>query len=166
MTPSIPGTTTEAGPAFAEPSPQALTASLDLQADERLEPALEPAIRLHEPAAIVASPAVASTGSIGAPLPLSFLRHLLGQLGELNLSHLSDLLPALRILAIALAAGLALRITGAVLGSLNDLPLLGNLLELVGLIQFVQLISRHALKHQKRAELLARIQELKRQLLG
>jgi len=36
----------------------------------------------------------------------------------------------------------------------------------VGLIQFVQLISRHALKHQKRAELLARIQELKRQLLG
>jgi hypothetical protein len=166
MTPSIPGTTTEAGPAFAEPSPQALTASLDLQADERLDPALEPAIRLHEPAAIVASPAVASTGSIGAPLPLSFLRHLLGQLGELNLSHLSDLLPALRILAIALTAGLALRITGAVLGSLNDLPLLGNLLELVGLIQFVQLISRHALKHQKRAELLARIQELKRQLLG
>lgn len=166
MTPSIPGTTTEAGPAFAEPGLQPFAASLDLQADQRPEPAPEAAIRLREPAAMVASPAVASTGSIGAQLPLSFLRHLLGQLGELKLSHLSDLLPALRILAIALTAGLALRITGAVLGSLNDLPLLGSLLELVGLIQFVQLISRHALKHQKRAELLARIQELKRQLLG
>jgi hypothetical protein len=166
MSPSIPGTTTEAVPAFAEPSPQAIKALLDLKAHQRPEPALEPGIRLPEPAAIVASPAVAGTGSIGAPLPLSFLRHLLGQLGELKPSHLSDLLPALRILAIALAAGLALRITGAVLGSLNDLPLVGSLLELVGLIQFVQLISRHALKHQKRAELLARIQELKRQLLG
>ncbi|MEY3735390.1 MAG: domain of cyanobacterial aminoacyl-tRNA synthetase, partial [Cyanobacteriota bacterium] len=99
-------------------------------------------------------------------LPLALLRHLLDQVSQLKLSQLTDLLPALRILALALAAGLVLKLTGAVLGSLNELPLLGGLLELVGLIRMVQLLSRHALKQQKRAELLGRIQALKRELLG
>lgn len=87
-------------------------------------------------------------------------------MSQLKLSQIADLAPALRILALALCAGLVLKITAAVIGSINELPLLGGLLELVGLIKMVQLLSRHALKQQKRAELLGRIQELKRQLLG
>lgn len=130
------------------------------------EPGPQPTIRPPEPAAILIRPSLKNAESTVSSLPLSLLRHLLRQITELKLSTLSDLVPALRIVAIALAAGLVVRITGAVLGSLNDLPLLGGLLELVGLIKLIQLISRHALRQQKRAELLARIQELKRRLLG
>lgn len=151
---SSPSGTTSASapssePAFAEPDHQ--TRSLPL----------EPLV----PAPLMTTPAAASANA-ARPLPLALLRHLLNQVSQVKLSQLTDLLPALRILALALTAALVLKLTGAVLGSLNELPLLGGLLELVGLIRMVQLVSRHALKQQKRAELLGRIQELKRQLLG
>ena len=126
----------------------------------------EPAIRLPEPAPITPQATPPAPPAPAGGLPLTVLRHLLHRLGDLKLSQLPDLVPALQILGLALAAGLTVRITGAVLTSINDTPLLGGLLELVGLIRFVQLVSRHALKQQKRAELLARIQELRRQLLG
>lgn len=114
---------------------------------------------------IQTGPVLANTESRGSALPLSLLRHLLRQASALKMNTLTDLLPALKIVAIALAAGLVVRITGAVLGSLSALPLLGDLLELVGLIKGIDLLSRHALRQQKRAELLARIQELKSRLL-
>lgn len=159
MIPATSGTST--------PAPLDLAASnaspLNLSLESPSGAAQLPLIRPSEPAPIVGSPAEPSASGT---LPLSLLSHLLRQLSELKLAQLADLLPALRLLAIALSAGLVAKLTAAVLGSINALPLLGGLLELVGLIRFVQLLSRHALKQQKRAELLARIQELKRQLIG
>ena len=52
------------------------------------------------------------------------------------------------------------------LSAINELPLLGRLLELVGLVSAIQFISRNALRRQKRAELLARIEALKADLIG
>ena len=72
----------------------------------------------------------------------------------------------MRILGLAVAAGVGLKLTGAVLSAINELPLLGRLLELVGLVSAIQFISRNALRRQKRAELLARIDALKADLIG
>lgn len=159
---STPGLSPQVVTALAgsgdDPAPSLLDSAPDSET--------QPTIGLSEPAAILIRPSLKNAEHSSQSLPLSLLRHLLRQVSQLKLSTLNDLVPALRIVAIALAAGLVVRITGAVLGSLNDLPLLGGLLELVGLIQLVQLISRHALRQQKRAELLARIQDLKRRLLG
>lgn len=91
---------------------------------------------------------------------------LLPLLAASPLRSLDDLLAAARILGLALLAGIALRLTGATLGALNDVPLLGGLLELVGLLSLLRFLARHALRQQKRAELLERIRQLRRQLLG
>lgn len=159
MIPATSGTSTPAAMDLAAPNDSPLLSTLESPSGA----SQPPLIRLPEPAPIVE---VASEPSKAGALPLSLLSHLLRQLSELKLAQLADLLPALRILAIALAAGLVVKLTAAVLGSLNEWPLLGGLLELVGLIRFVQLLSTHALKQKKRAELLARIQDLKRQLIG
>ncbi|WP_053068275.1 CAAD domain-containing protein [Synechococcus sp. GFB01] len=94
------------------------------------------------------------------------MAQLLGLLSASPLRSLDDLLAAGRILMLALLAGLALRLTGATLGAINDLPLLGGLLELVGLVSLLQFLARHALRQQKRAELLERIRQLRSRLLG
>lgn len=161
---TAPLTSPSAAPTFAEPEIQPGSLPIEAVAPAPLSEATV-VIAASAPAALVTSPA-ASGANDARPLPLALLRHLLDQVSQVKLSQLADLVPALRILALALTAALVLKLTGAVLGSLNELPLLGGLLELVGLIRMVQLISRHALKQQKRAELLGRIQVLKRELLG
>jgi hypothetical protein len=99
-------------------------------------------------------------------LPLQLLNQLLARLAALNLRSLAELLPALRLVAILAAAGFVVKLTGATLDALNDIPMLGRLLELVGLISALNFLGRNALKSQKRAELLARIQTLRKELLG
>ena len=99
-------------------------------------------------------------------LPLQLLNQLLARLAALNLRSLAELLPALRLVAILAAAGFVVKLTGATLDVLNDIPMLGRLLELVGLISALNFLGRNALKSQKRAELLARIQTLRKELLG
>ena len=79
---------------------------------------------------------------------------------------LEQLLPALRILGLSVVAGIGLKLTAAVLGSIDELPLLGRLLQLVGLVTAIQFLSRNALQQRQRAVLLARIETLKRDLLG
>lgn len=103
----------------------------------------------------------------GAPgLPLAVLRHLLAAIATTPLRTLQDTLPALRILALAVAAGLALKLTGATLHAIDELPLLGGLLELVGLVSLLRFLARNALRQRKRAELLSRIEDLRKQLMG
>jgi hypothetical protein len=144
---------------FAEP--------VDLQLDRESVPAVE--IRSAEPAPLVAS---ASKGAAGDStrellgLPLQFLNQLLQKLGSAKLDSLADLIPSARLVAIALLAGVALKLTGATLGAINDIPLLGGLLELIGLVSMLNFLARNALKHQKRAELLSRIRKLKQDFLG
>jgi hypothetical protein len=99
-------------------------------------------------------------------LPLQLHNQLLARLATLRLQSLAELLPALRLVAILAAAGFVVKLTGATLDALNDIPMLGRLLELVGLISALNFLGRNALKSQKRAELLARIQTLRKELLG
>jgi hypothetical protein len=101
----------------------------------------------------------------GPGQPLQFLNHLLQSFGATRLQSLADGLPAVRILVLAGLAGVALRLKGATLGAINEIPLLGGLLELVGLVALLHVLARHALKQQKRAELLERIRTLRNDLL-
>ena len=139
---------------------------------EFAEPAVE--IRAAEPAPLVASASPGATGD-GAGgdstrellgLPLQFLNQLLQRIGSAKLDSLADLIPAARLVGIALLAGVALKLTGATLGAINDVPLLGGLLELTGLVTMLNFLARNALKQQKRAELLGRIRKLKQDFLG
>ncbi|MCS5705679.1 hypothetical protein NZK27_05690 [Synechococcus sp. FGCU-3] len=117
-----------------------------------------------EPAKADAPAAAASSEVLG--LPLKLLNELLAKIGSTQLHSLADLVPALRILALAVVAGIALKLTSATLGAIDDLPLVGGLLELVGLVSLLNFLARNAFKQQKRAELLGRIQKLKTDLLG
>jgi hypothetical protein len=53
-----------------------------------------------------------------------------------------------------------------VLVSIDELPMLGRLLQLVGLVTAIRFLSRNAMQQQQRAALLARIQKLKLDVLG
>ena len=152
---------------FAEPAEPAT-----LQLDPESVPAVE--IRAAEPAPLVASASHGAAGDSAAGdgarellgLPLQFLNQLLQRVGSAKLDSLADLIPAARLLGIALLAGVALKLTGATLGAINDVPLLGGLLELTGLVSLLNFLARNALKQQKRAELLSRIRKLKQDFLG
>ena len=149
---------------FAEPAV--------LELDPESLPAVE--IRAAEPAPLVASAShgAEADGAVGDSarellgLPLQFLNQLLQRIGSAKLDSLADLIPAARLLGIALLAGVALKLTGATLGAINDVPLLGGLLELTGLVTMLNFLARNALKQQKRAELLSRIRKLKQDFLG
>ena len=118
------------------------------------------------PAAPAAQPASDTQTSKLLGLPLQLVNQLLARLGAAPLRNLADLLPALRLVSLLVVAGITLKLTGATLGAINELPLVGRLLELVGLISALQFVAANALRSQKRAELLARIQKLKRDFLG
>jgi hypothetical protein len=133
---------------------------------------LEPA-----PPSAAPSPARAIVGSVPAPkvaavrpaataLPPTLLAHLLRQVASMPIERMADLLPALRILALVLASAVVLRITAATLDAIDGVPLVGGLLQLVGLVSALSFLSRQALRQQKRAELMVRIDQLRRDLLG
>ena len=156
---------------FAEPD-EPVALELEPEPVDFAEPAVE--IRAAEPAPLVASANHGSEGD-GAGgdsarellgLPLQFLNQLLQRIGSAKLDSLADLIPAARLVGIALLAGVALKLTGATLGAINDIPFLGGLLELTGLVAMLNFLSRNALKQQKRAELLGRIRKLKQDFLG
>ena len=152
---------------FAEPAEPAV-----LELEPEPLPAVE--IRAAEPAPLVASANPGAAGDWAAGdsarelrgLPLQFLNQLLQRIGSAKLDSLADLIPAARLVGIALLAGVALKLTGATLGAINDVPLLGGLLELTGLVTMLNFLARNALKQQKRAELLSRIRKLKQDFLG
>ena len=131
-----------------------------------LEPAPEPPT-LDIPVATAAPLAPSEPGASAVlGLPLQFLNQLLQKLGATPLESLADLVPALQILALAVLAGIALKLTGATLGAINEIPLVGGLLELVGLVALLNSLARNAFKQQQRAELLDRIRKLRKDLLG
>lgn len=109
---------------------------------------------------------VGSVPAPGAPLPAPLLAHLLRQVAAMPIERIGDLLPALQILALVVVSAVVLRITAATLEAVDGVPLVGGLLELVGLAQALSFLSRHALRQQRRAELMVRIDQLRRDLLG
>ena len=151
-----------AEPAVAEPF---VAEPLVAEAPVAQVPVAEPA-----PLAVSSAPAASSAPAGGTAevfgLPLKLLNELLAKIGATPLDSLADLVPVVRILALAVVAGIALKLTSATIGAIDDLPLVGGLLELVGLVSLLNFLARNAFKQQKRAELLARIQKLKSDLLG
>ncbi len=160
------------------PDVQKLTSEVSLDRNPALEPepALEPptldiAVATAAPLATTdpapSDPAPSESGASQVlGLPLQFLNQLLQKLGATPLASLADLVPALQILALAVLAGIALKLTGATLDAINDIPLVGGLLELVGLVALLNSLARNAFKQQRRAELLDRIRKLRKDLLG
>lgn len=88
------------------------------------------------------------------------------RIGATPLHSRADLLPLLRILGLAAIAGIALKLTSATLGAIEDLPRVAGLLELIGLVSLLNLLSRNASRQQKRAELLVRIEKLRHALIS
>ncbi len=99
----------------------------------------------------------------GRGLLAPVLHQLLKLLAATPLLTINDLLSAARIAALSLVAGSALMLTGAALGAIQEIPLLGGL---VGLVSLLNVLARMALRQQKRAELLERIRQVRRQLWG
>ena len=167
--PAAPAAEPSAVPAAPEPAPvleaEPLAAEpLVAAAPVAQVPVAEPAPLAVSSASSAAAPAGGSAEVFG--LPLKLLNELLAKIGATPLQSLADLLPALRILALAVVAAIALKLTSATIGAIDDLPLVGGLLELVGLVSLLNFLARNAFKQQKRAELLARIRQLKTDLLG
>jgi hypothetical protein len=100
------------------------------------------------------------------PFPRALLAELWRQIAAFDATSIKDWLPLLRLLALVVAAGVVLQLAGATLHAIDEVPLMGGLLELVGLVGVLSLLARNALRQQKRAELLARIHKLRRDLLG
>jgi hypothetical protein len=128
-------------------------------------PALELKLAPETPAPLQAPSSDSAAPESGGFQP-GGIRELLKQLGGLQSQSMEQLLPALQILGLAVVAGVGLKLTGAMLGAINELPLLGQLLQLVGLVTAIQFLARNALQQQKRAALLARIEQIKTNLLG
>jgi hypothetical protein len=165
------------------PDVQQLTPEVSLDRNPALEPepALEPPtldiavataapLATTDPAPSDPAPSDPAPSESGASqvlgLPLQFLNQLLQKLGATPLASLADLVPALQILGLAVLAGIALKLTGATLDAINEIPLVGGLLELVGLVALLNSLARNAFKQQRRAELLDRIRKLRKDLLG
>ena len=164
---------TPSEPVAAEPAtpPEPVIAEVEETVVTATAAPAEPEIRVAPKAPLAAPPkpaAPAATDSTAQILemPLQLLNQLLAKVGATPLTSLAELLPALRLLSLIVVAGVTLKLTGATLGALNELPLLGRLLELVGLISALQFLASNAIKSQKRAELLARIQKLRKDFLG
>ena len=157
-----------AAEAPAEPQTPVVEAVQESEPVQDAEPAPVLEVPVAEPAPLAApAPAAAAPAQSEVfGLPLKLLNELLAKIGATPLQSLADLVPALRILALAVVAAIALKLTSATIGAIDDLPLVGGLLELVGLVSLLNFLARNAFKQQKRAELLARIQKLKTDLLG
>ena len=151
-----PGPTPVPPTAEAPPSPQPVIAA----AGPAPLVAHQPAVKPGDP------PPAAAPGLLNQGLLQQLLNQLLRLLAATPLRSLDNLLAAGRILALAVLAGIALKLTGATLDAIDGIPLLGGLLELVGLVSLLNLLARNALRQQKRAELLERIRQLRHQLLG
>ena len=133
------------------------------------EPEPTPALQIPlatEAPLVPAQPVAAEPAHQLLGLPLQLVNQLLARLGAAPLQSMADLLPALRLVSLLVLAGVAVKLTGATLGAINEIPLMGRLLELVGLISAINYLARNAIRSQKRAELLARIMKLKQDLLG
>lgn len=144
----------------AAPAPERLNLSIPIAEAGPLVPVAAAQDVPSEP------PSAGSAPASGAGLPYPVVRELLRQISALQLSSLRDVLPVLQVLALAVVAVLVLRITGATLSAINEIPLVGGLLELVGVVSVLGFLARHALRQRNRAELLVRIRKLRRDLLG
>jgi len=152
----------DANPAELQPEPAQAAATPEVE----LKLAPQPLSLSQEAPGDLQAPSTTPASSGASGFQSGGIRELLQQLGVFQSASLEQLLPALQILGLAVVAGVGLKLTGAVLGAINELPLLGQLLQLVGLVAALRFLARNALHQQKRAALLARIEQIKTSLLG
>jgi hypothetical protein len=99
-----------------------------------------------------------------------YLQQGMQALRGLNLEGFRQIYPVFLSIFGAFLLGLALLITINFLQSINQLPLLGGVIEgaaeLIGFVALVRFVTFNLLRQQKRAELLTRIAVLKKKLLG
>ena len=156
--------------AMAEPLPEPDTAaagSTDLELER--EPDLQASIPVAEAAPLSPAVAEASAGTGdtkgSSADPLDTLRKVFAGFNLGWLKNLQELLPALKVIGLAVLAGVTLKLSGGLLHTINSIPALGGLLELLGLVALVTFLYRNALRQKSRAELLQRINELRKDLL-
>lgn len=94
----------------------------------------------------------------------ALVAHLLRQVAATPIDRIQDLIPALRLLVLIAVSAAVLRFTAFTLDALDGLPLVGGLCQLLGLFSLLAGLSREALRQQKRAELMVRIEQLRRSL--
>ncbi|MBE9117054.1 CAAD domain-containing protein [Lusitaniella coriacea LEGE 07157] len=78
----------------------------------------------------------------------------------------SDYKKPLTVVAVCIAGGITAKVTLALLGAINDIPLLAPTMELVGLGYTGWFVWRYLLKASDRRELRAEIDKVKTQVLG
>lgn len=91
---------------------------------------------------------------------------LLGNLPDYLTSFFGQYRRPIVTIALIFAAIIAVRLTLAVLKSINDIPLLSPLFELIGLGYTVWFVYRYLLKASNRSELIEDFNALKGQVLG
>lgn len=78
----------------------------------------------------------------------------------------SDYKEPIKIVLLLLASGITVKIAFAIIDSINDIPLLAPLFELVGIGYAGWFVYRYMLKESTREELIAELDALKTQVLG
>ncbi|BAZ08450.1 hypothetical protein NIES4071_02550 [Calothrix sp. NIES-4071] len=85
--------------------------------------------------------------------------------GNINRFYQEYKLPIISF-ALLVATVLALKITFAIIGAVNDIPLVRPFFELVGISYTVWFTYRYLLKDSTRQELIAQLSSTKKQMLG
>ncbi len=94
------------------------------------------------------------------------VKEFLAKLPDEIAKFFSDYKQPLTTLGLILAAIVTVKITLAILDSINDIPLLAPLFELVGIGYTGWFVYRYMLKESTRQELVAELEALKTQVLG
>lgn len=103
-----------------------------------------------------------SKGYSAANQAFQRLRQFFDQMGGIFKQN-QQLLSTITVLLVAL---IALRIVFAIIGTLNDIPLLTSLFELIGLGYTVWFVNRYLLRASDRQQLTEQFQEMKSQFIG
>lgn len=123
-------------------------------------------VNVDKPGAIVKPPA--PSPSAGQPwqewvqVASEFLSKLPDYVGDFFSSYQKPLLT----IGILVAGGISVKVTLAVLDSINDIPLLAPIFELVGIIYTVWFVNRYLLKVETRKELADEFKALRGQVVG
>lgn len=136
-----------------------------MQQPEYVDTTSEEVIGVSEPLPLANLPSAAQSDQqwrrIGAQVSV-FLAQLPDALGRFFNEYKQPIIS----LALIVSALIAVKVFLAVLGTLNDLPLLASTFKFVGIGYSVWFVNRYLIKASKRQELAQEIQTLKEQVIG
>lgn len=135
------------------------------------ESAVSQSVRLEAPTQAPDSGAPLTLPTNGASGTANEVQEVLQQILEwLSIDKLTALFQQYRqpVIAVGLAIGtvIVLKVALAILGAINEVPLLEPTFEIIGLSYSAWFIYRYLLKAESRSELVGRFNKLKSQVLG